>query len=51
MATTTATEPLLSAILTIDDLLEHLGGISPSRVRFRPVPGTATEADLVGAND
>ncbi len=43
----TATEPLLSEILTIDDLLEHLGGISPARVRFRPYPGTATEADLI----
>ncbi len=47
----TATEPLLSDILTLDDLLEHLGGIAPSRVRFRPFPGTATEADLIEAND
>ena len=46
----TATEPLLSEILTLDDLLEHLGGISPSRVRFRPTLGTATEADLIEVN-
>ena len=29
------------------DLLEHLGGISPARVRLYPYPGTATEADVV----
>ena len=46
----TATEPLLAGILTLDDLLEHLGGIAPSRVRFRPSPGTATEGDLIEAN-
>jgi Uma2 family endonuclease len=46
----TATEPLLSALLTLEDLLEHLGGISPSRVRFRPAFGTATEADLIKVN-
>ncbi len=47
----TATEPALSGILTLEELLEHLGGIAPSRVRFRPTPGTATEADLIEAND
>jgi Uma2 family endonuclease len=46
----TVTEAPLASIFTLDDLLEHLGGISPSRVRFRPMPGTATEADLVTAN-
>jgi Uma2 family endonuclease len=30
----------------IDQLLDHLGGIPPSRVRVRPPPGTATEKDL-----
>jgi Uma2 family endonuclease len=29
------------------DLLEALGNISPRRVRLRPVPGTATEKDLL----
>jgi Uma2 family endonuclease len=32
---------------TIDDLLDSLGGISPDRVRFDPVPGTATERDVL----
>jgi Uma2 family endonuclease len=36
-----------SDILTLADLLERLGGISPSRIRFRPPPGTATEADVI----
>ncbi len=31
----------------VADLLERLGGISPVRVRFYPLPGTATEADVV----
>jgi Uma2 family endonuclease len=32
--------------LRIDELLDHLGGIPPRRVRLRPPPGTATEKDL-----
>jgi Uma2 family endonuclease len=32
---------------TFADLLDELGGISPSRVRFRPTPGRATETDVV----
>lgn len=32
---------------TVADLLEQLGDIPPRRVLFRPVPGTATEADLL----
>ena len=46
-----ATETPLATIQTLDDLLEHLGGIAPARVRFRPLPGTATEADLIAVND
>jgi Uma2 family endonuclease len=34
-------------IETLADLLEHLGGIHPNRVRFRPAPGTATEEDVL----
>ena len=45
----TATTP--AALVTIRDLLEHLGDIAPDRVRLRPFPGTATEADLIEAND
>lgn len=32
---------------TFADLFEELGGISPSRVRFRPAPGKATEKDVI----
>src|SRR5687768_16806477 len=34
-------------IVTMADLLERLGDIPPHRVRLRPAPGTATEADVV----
>ncbi len=33
------------AVETLANLLAQLGGISPERVRFRPLPGTATEQD------
>jgi Uma2 family endonuclease len=36
---------------TIADLLEHLGGVSPSRVRYRPWPGTATVGDVVAVHN
>lgn len=32
---------------TLDDLLESLGGISPRRVLFKPIPGTATIKDVI----
>ncbi|MFM9964564.1 MAG: Uma2 family endonuclease [Planctomycetaceae bacterium] len=32
---------------TFADLFKELGGISPSRVRFRPTPGRATEKDVL----
>lgn len=34
-------------VRTLAELLDHLGGISPHRIRMRPAPGTATKADLV----
>jgi Uma2 family endonuclease len=43
MATITAPP----ATETLADLLDRLGGISPSRVRFHPAPGTATEKDVL----
>jgi hypothetical protein len=43
---TSASTPTV-LIETLADLLEHLGGILPNRVRFRPAPGTATEADVL----
>lgn len=36
---------------TIADLLRELGGISARRVRADPLPGTATEQDLIAVND
>lgn len=34
-------------IPTLADLLKRLGGVSPERVRYFPLPGTATEADVL----
>jgi len=33
--------------LTVADVLHDLGGVSPKRIRMRPSPGRATEADLI----
>ncbi len=33
--------------MTVADLLEKLGGVPPERVRMKPLPGTATEEDLL----
>ena len=40
-----------TTIVTLADLLEQLGGIAPARVRFRPLPGTATETDVLEIHD
>jgi Uma2 family endonuclease len=52
---TTLIEPSTSretdATETMADLLARLGDISPQRVRMRPAPGTATEADVVRIDD
>ena len=37
--------------LTLADVLQQLGGVSPSRIRFRPAPGTATERDVIKIHD
>lgn len=34
-------------LLTVADLLDHLGGVSPQRVRLQPAPGTATEQHVL----
>lgn len=34
---------------TVADMLDHLGGIPPSRIRLVPPPGTATERDVLEA--
>src|SRR5205823_6479416 len=36
---------------TLADILDPLGGISPARVRMNPLPGTATEEDLLRLNE
>jgi Uma2 family endonuclease len=36
---------------TAADLFERLGNIAPERVRMQPLPGTATEKDLIRFND
>jgi hypothetical protein len=41
----------VSPYRTVADLLEHLGGIAPSRVRFQPRPGTATVRDVIAVHD
>src|SRR5438034_2089 len=38
---------VLEPVETLADLLDRLGGIAPSRVRFHPLPGMATEADVL----
>ena len=37
--------------LTMAELLEQLGGVSPERVLVRPAPGTATEQDVIRLRD
>lgn len=39
------------ALLTLADLLEHLGDIPAERVRLQPALGTATEQDVLDAHD
>src|SRR5260370_17318147 len=34
-------------VRTVADLLKRLGNVPPERVWFRPVPGTATEQDVI----
>jgi Uma2 family endonuclease len=33
------------------ELIAHLGDIPPERIRLRPAPGTATEEDVIDANE
>jgi Uma2 family endonuclease len=37
----------LPDIENVRDLIAHLGGIPPERIRMHPLPGTATEKDLL----
>ncbi len=45
-----ATAIRLEKFQTLGDILGPLGDVAPSRVRFHPTPGTATEADLIAVN-
>jgi Uma2 family endonuclease len=42
---------LPSGLENMDDLLKHLGKIHPRRIRFDPLPGTATEQDVITIQD
>jgi Uma2 family endonuclease len=44
----TTVTPVRPAIETLADLLDRLG-VPPNRIRYRPAPGTATEADVLAA--
>jgi Uma2 family endonuclease len=45
------TTPSIVRFETAADMLEQLGGIDPRRVRMEPLPGKATEQDLLRLND
>lgn len=47
MASTLAS--LIPVDWTVADMLRHLGGIPPQRIRMYPPPGTATEQDVLDA--
>jgi Uma2 family endonuclease len=46
-----ALSPVVSRFRTVADLLDQLGGVAPSRVRFQPWPGTATVRDVIAVHD
>jgi Uma2 family endonuclease len=46
----TVVSPPPEPIRTLADLVERLGGVPLERVRFRPLPGTATENDVIEAD-
>jgi hypothetical protein len=37
----------VESLETLADLLKQLGDVAPERVRFRPLPGTAREQDVL----
>jgi Uma2 family endonuclease len=42
---------VLNGVQTVADLVERLGGIPSDRIRLRPFPGTATEDDVIAAEN
>ena len=51
MATLTVELPSAQDTMTLQDLVDRLGGIPLSRILARPPLGSATEADLIRVND
>jgi len=51
MATSTVRDREDLGRQTVADLLERLGGIPARRVRLEPMPGTATERDVIEVQD
>lgn len=41
------TSQTVASFSTIDELIRHLGGVPPDRVRLRPAPGAACEEDML----
>jgi Uma2 family endonuclease len=39
----------LNGLKTVAELVQHLGGIPAARILLHPLPGTATEADVIAA--
>jgi Uma2 family endonuclease len=50
VAALTVESPSAHDTLTLQDLVDRLGGIPLSRILARPAPGTATESDLIRIN-
>jgi len=47
----TITSPTIRSLHSVADLIERLGGIPAERIRLHPLPGTATEDDLIRINE
>ena len=46
-AVSSPTLPRIAGVVTIADLLDYLDGVPAERVRMHPLPGTATEQDVI----
>ncbi len=43
--------PTATDVRSVQDIVDRLGGVPLSRLRARPAPGEATEAELIAVND
>lgn len=50
-STTSPPAQPLAHVVSLADLLHHLGDIPPHRIRLHPLPGTATERDVIAINE